>query len=316
MVLDMQWQLAWFLAVWLFSFGACVGSFLNVVIYRLPRGRQLARPNSCCPKCEHPIRWHDNLPILGWMMLGGHCRDCQAPISRRYPFVELLMGAMFLCLGVFEGLTLGMNLPMVLSSLSTCWLVYGCHMLLLSVLVAAAFIQFDRQTPPPSLFLFASAVALGAMVLEPAMVPHSEWGFHGSGLLAMLGGAAMGAVIGAVASFPDTRNERDVSTILMWLLVGQFLGWQAVCWIAVLTTLLVAFRGGFRGSLHRMPTAGLVVGVIVPWILSWGVIVAAWPGLTAQADASLAAVAVMFALAQGLLQHRQQARHRQIASLA
>src|SRR5687768_6007841 len=90
------------LGAWLFYFGACVGSFLNVVIYRLPRGLGLVYPGSRCPVCGHAIRVRDNLPIVSWLLLGGRCRDCLTPISSRYYFVELIVGLAFLLVAVFE----------------------------------------------------------------------------------------------------------------------------------------------------------------------------------------------------------------------
>ncbi|MDR1493770.1 MAG: prepilin peptidase [Planctomycetaceae bacterium] len=78
------------LIIWLGALGATVGSFLNVVVYRLPRGESIASPPSHCPKCNHKIRPYDNLPIVGWFLLGGKCRDCKLPISFRYPLVETL----------------------------------------------------------------------------------------------------------------------------------------------------------------------------------------------------------------------------------
>src|SRR5881227_2959075 len=85
-----------FLWVWLFCMGATVGSFLNVVVYRLPRRKNLAYPGSFCPRCGHPIRLNDNIPILSWLALRGRCRDCGGRISPRYFFVELTVAALFL----------------------------------------------------------------------------------------------------------------------------------------------------------------------------------------------------------------------------
>lgn len=73
--------------------GGCVGSFLNVVVWRLPNGLSLVKPGSFCPKCKHPIRFYDNIPVFGWLFLRGKCRDCHAPISTRYPLVEFFCGA-------------------------------------------------------------------------------------------------------------------------------------------------------------------------------------------------------------------------------
>jgi len=75
--------------------GACVGSFLNVVVYRLPRGLSLVHPPSTCPKCDTRLKWYDNIPIFGWFKLGGRCRNCRQSISKRYPLVELATGLLF-----------------------------------------------------------------------------------------------------------------------------------------------------------------------------------------------------------------------------
>ena len=86
--------------IWLGVIGACIGSFLNVVIYRVPAGRSIVTPPSSCPKCGQRIRWYHNLPVLGWLMLRGRCYDCKAPIAARYPLVELLVGAVFFVLAL------------------------------------------------------------------------------------------------------------------------------------------------------------------------------------------------------------------------
>lgn len=85
-----QW---WVFVVWIGLLGGCLGSFFNVVLYRLPRGESVVWPGSHCPKCNHAIRvWH-NLPVLGWLMLRGRCYDCKAPISPRYPLIEAAFAA-------------------------------------------------------------------------------------------------------------------------------------------------------------------------------------------------------------------------------
>jgi leader peptidase (prepilin peptidase)/N-methyltransferase len=81
-----------------FLFGLCVGSFLNVVIARLPERRSILTPRSACPRCGAPIRWHDNVPLLSFALLGGRCRGCGAAISWRYPAVEAVTGGRFLLL--------------------------------------------------------------------------------------------------------------------------------------------------------------------------------------------------------------------------
>ncbi|HUF05175.1 MAG TPA: prepilin peptidase [Aridibacter sp.] len=93
-------ELATGLPVWIgyvfaFLFGSVVGSFLNVVIHRVPREESIVFPNSACPKCGKPIKGYDNIPILSWLILGGKCRNCKEPISPRYPAVELLTGLLW-----------------------------------------------------------------------------------------------------------------------------------------------------------------------------------------------------------------------------
>src|SRR6267143_5853770 len=80
--------------LWVFAVGAVVGSFLNVVIARVPKGRSIVSPGSRCPRCGSPIAWYDNIPVLSWFLLRARCRNCSLPISPRYPLVELLTGVL------------------------------------------------------------------------------------------------------------------------------------------------------------------------------------------------------------------------------
>ena len=82
--------------IWLALLWACVGSFTNVVAWRWPRRESVVTPGSHCPHCGHGIRWHDNLPVLGWLLLRGQCRDCGSPISWRYPAVEAFSALLWL----------------------------------------------------------------------------------------------------------------------------------------------------------------------------------------------------------------------------
>jgi leader peptidase (prepilin peptidase)/N-methyltransferase len=94
-----------------FALGATIGSFLNVVVFRMPRGESVVFRPSRCPSCETPIKGRDNVPILGWLMLNGQCRSCQIPISPRYPIVEMICASIFLLLYFVELISGGANLP-------------------------------------------------------------------------------------------------------------------------------------------------------------------------------------------------------------
>ena len=151
-----------FILIWMFMLGACVGSFMNVVIYRLPAGLSIVHPASRCPVCEHAIRARDNVPVLGWLMLRGRCRDCGAAISPRYPAVEATVGLVFLCLALALPLTgahfvLRSDLPIRDVLL---WALFAGYATLVCTLICAALIELDRQAIPLKLFLPALAVAL------------------------------------------------------------------------------------------------------------------------------------------------------------
>ena len=124
--------------LWFIVFGGCVGSFLNVVVYRLPLRKSLNHPPSHCPACGHLIRWYDNVPVFGWIKLRGKCRDCQSPISIRYPCVEGFCAALFG--GVFTLLDQMFDFPLVpLGGLTLLWSLIGVAIL------AACLMLYDSK---------------------------------------------------------------------------------------------------------------------------------------------------------------------------
>ena len=108
-------------ALWFFTLGATIGSFLNVVAYRLPRGESVVFRRSRCPACGTQIKGRDNIPIFGWLLLGGRCRACQAPISTRYPLVESVAAGLFLLLYFVELISGGDNIPVRQPNLYQFW---------------------------------------------------------------------------------------------------------------------------------------------------------------------------------------------------
>ncbi len=155
-----------------FIFGASVGSFLNVVVYRLPEGLSLVHPPSRCPRCETRLKPYDNVPVFGWLWLKGKCRSCKLPIAARYPIVEFATGCLFVSVFMMFGIT---------------WLTPG-HWIFVCWLLALALIDLDTMTLPNS--LTASGLILG-------------WGFQGwvSYLQApTLRSVATGAVWAVIAS--------------------------------------------------------------------------------------------------------------------
>jgi leader peptidase (prepilin peptidase)/N-methyltransferase len=174
--------------------GLAVGSFLNVVASRLPRGISIVWPRSACPQCEGEIRPYDNVPVLSWLVLRGRCRDCQAPISWRYPAVELGTAALIAACAADFGL-----------SLHTLAAVVFC----VALMVISA-IDIERRIVPNKIVLPAAVVVLA---LQEAWKPGLEWPIAG------LGGALFLFV--AALAYPAGMGMGDVK---LMLLLGVMVG--------------------------------------------------------------------------------------------
>ncbi len=161
----------WILCVWIFALGCCIGSFLNVVIYRLPRERSLVHPGSSCPHCGQAIRFYDNIPLLSWLMLRAKCRRCKGPISPRYFIIELLTGVVFLGL-YFTYFYTGVRMSV---HVNNAWFIYLIHIILLSAFIAASAIDLELWIIPLSICWFVTAVgvigsAVGVYLVEPRLL--------------------------------------------------------------------------------------------------------------------------------------------------
>jgi leader peptidase (prepilin peptidase)/N-methyltransferase len=162
--------------LFLFAFGACVGSFLNVVVWRLPRNESLVHPGSHCPKCNHPLAWYDNLPVIGWIVLGGKCRYCRAAISPRYPIVEFVTGALFVLYYVtffilqrgpcLRDLTI--NRPLAIQQ---DWPIYLLYMITLAALLAVSLIDAELFIIPVEIpwLLAGLGIVVHAMIDRPSL---------------------------------------------------------------------------------------------------------------------------------------------------
>jgi prepilin signal peptidase PulO-like enzyme (type II secretory pathway) len=188
-------RLGWILVAWLFTLGGVVGSFLNVVVYRLPRGKSIVHPGSACPACGHLIRWYDNLPIVSWVILGGRCRDCRAKISARYPLVELAVAMLF------AGVFLIAARPEIVAIAdgkagreASGWLVlvhYVADLWLLSTLFCAALIEFDGLRVPRRLFLVALLIAITSAAVIAKSRTHDAEPIVGA-FVGLVAGCAIG----------------------------------------------------------------------------------------------------------------------------
>ena len=148
----------WIVLIFVFSMGCCIGSFLNVVIYRLPREKSLVSPGSACPACGKSIRFYDNIPLVSWLSLGAKCRHCQAPVSARYFVIELLTGSVFA--GVFIAyfhVGIVRDMPSLLTAGAVLYLV---HMILISALIASSAIDLELWIIPLSICWFVTGTSI------------------------------------------------------------------------------------------------------------------------------------------------------------
>lgn len=203
-------------------FGALVGSFLNVVIHRVPRGDSIVRPPSACPACGTEIRARDNVPLLSWLWLRGRCRDCGAPIAARYPLVEATNALLWIACAVrFDGAE-----DVVFCALAS------------SVLLVLSMIDLEHRRLPNVIVLPATAVAVGWVVTsavlrgEPSLVRDP-----------LIGGAAAFGLLFVIAFVSGGMGFGDVKlAAFIGVVAGRF-GWEVV-----VTAIFAAFiLGGLAG---------------------------------------------------------------------
>jgi len=190
----------WVWFVFIFAFGCCIGSFLNVVIYRLPRDKSLIRPPSSCPACGSRIRFYDNIPLISWLVLGAKCRQCKARISPRYFFIELLTGLVFISLFyVYFRTELRPGVGLFLQG---GWIIYLVCIVLLSGLIASSAIDLELWVIPINICWFLTVVglavsAVGGYIIEPGIIRQYLLLPSAS---AVTGSLAAGAAVGLVIS--------------------------------------------------------------------------------------------------------------------
>ncbi|GAB3597219.1 A24 family peptidase [Angustibacter peucedani] len=202
--------------------GLVIGSFLNVVVWRVPRGESVVRPGSHCPRCGREIRGRDNVPVLSWLLLRGRCRDCGEPISIRYPLVEAVTGLLF---GVVAWrIGLAWELP--------------AYLYLVAISVALALIDVDVRRLPNAIVLPSYGV-MGALLLLPAVVD-GRWDDL---LRGVVGGAVLFALYFLLAFInPRGMGFGDVKLAGVLGLALGFIGWGALA--------VGAFAGFLLGGLY------------------------------------------------------------------
>jgi leader peptidase (prepilin peptidase)/N-methyltransferase len=233
--------LAW--PVWTLAFvlGACIGSFLNVCIYRMPADESVLHPRSRCPGCGTAIAWYDNVPILSWALLRARCRGCGTPISARYPLVEAVTGVLaVLALARFgpEPLTIAL-------------FAFTAALLLIT------FIDLDHRFIPDEVSLPGIAVGLGVSLLPGGI------GIANAVLGAILGGGILWLIAWGYETFAG-REGMGYGDVKLLAMIGAFLGWQAIPAVIVIASLAGSVAGLFamldRAGRQRLQRVGKRLG--------------------------------------------------------
>lgn len=214
-----------YIAVIIFMFGTIIGSFLNVLIYRLPIGLDFVKINSMCTTCKHRLTWYDLFPLFSWIFLGGKCRYCKAKISPRYPIVEALNGVLYVLIYLFicgGNAIAGLNLTLL------------GYMVVASCLIVTAFIDFEHQIIPDSMwisifvggiFIVIDTVIKGGFT-EEYFITKIIGLFAVSGLFLLIGLISKGRAMGG-------------GDVKLMAAAGFVLGWKAV----IVSLFLGAFAG-------------------------------------------------------------------------
>lgn len=246
--------------IYSFIFGALVGSFLNVVIFRLPdESQSVVFPASHCPKCSTKLRWFENIPVLSWLVLLGKCRSCKAPISLQYPVVELAMallsGALYRHLG-----------PSFAA-------VY--YFLFVAALLAVIFIDLHHQIIPDVISLPGIAIGFLGSFLNPLVT----WQQAGLGIL-LGGGLLYGVAVGYVLlTGKDGMGGGDIKLLAM---IGAFLGWQSLLYVVFASSLSGSVIGGLsllaqkKDRQTRIPFGPFLSLAALSWLFFQDSILALW----------------------------------------
>ena len=221
-----------FLFIIVFLFGLSAGSFANVIIYRLPKGRSIVLPRSYCPACRKTISAYDNIPLLSYLLLRGKCRHCRTPISLRYPLVELLMGLLFVAaflLGAARGEPL---------------IVFPFYWYFIFTLVVLSLIDLKHYILPDSLTYPLLGAGFLLAVVDPVRLGEAA---IGPALLNSLIGAAVGGgslwLIGVLGKAAFRKEAMGLGDVKLMAAVGAWQGWGMALFAIFLGALAAALLG-------------------------------------------------------------------------
>lgn len=250
--------LAWYGPLVTLLFGLCIGSFLNVCIYRVPRELSLVLPGSMCPGCDKPIKWYDNIPVLSYVFLRGKCRSCGMRISPRYPLIEMLTALLF---------------TIVWNRFGATWLT-PVFCVMMSALIVATFVDFEFMIIPDRTSLGLIAAGVVFSVLIPELHGRAE---RMDSLLQSVIGLAAGAgllwLVAIVGKWMFKKDAMGMGDVKLLGGIGAFLGLPGVIYTILISSIVGTVIGltmiaiGGHQWKSRLPYGPYLAIGAATWIL-------------------------------------------------
>lgn len=250
--------IAWYGTLVTFVFGLCIGSFLNVCIFRMPRDLSIVAPRSFCPGCRTPIAWYDNLPVLSYLVLRGKCRRCGMPISARYPLIELLTAVLFVSVWnrfMFDPLTLVF-----------CVMIGG--------LIVATFVDFEHMIIPDRTSIGGVIAGLAFSAIFPSL--HASESASVSVIQSLIGIASGSGILWLVAVMGKWVFKKDamgMGDVKLLGGIGAFLGFPGVVYTILVSSIFGTVIGmamiavGGHQWRSRLPYGPYLAAAATSWVL-------------------------------------------------
>ncbi|HEC78795.1 MAG TPA: prepilin peptidase [candidate division WOR-3 bacterium] len=208
-----------------FLFGTAIGSFLNVLIYRIPLGKSIITPGSFCPRCKKPIKWYENIPIVSFILLRGRCSGCRQPISIRYPLVELITGCAFLYLFIKYNLTVA----------------FFFYIFFFCALIVISGIDFSHQVIPDVISIPGIAAGLLFQIIKGNFLP---------GLVGLIFGGGLILLIRVIGGRVYKKEVMGMGDVYLTAMIGAFVGFPFI----LVSIFIGAFTGAVLGVIYVIST--------------------------------------------------------------